>query len=69
MKIECPNIQANQYYTVLEAASLLEVNEQTLLKWSRIPSSGIRRYRSKKTKKLIYFKGCDLLKLWEGEEV
>lgn len=69
MIIERPNIKPEEYYTALEAGLLLEVNEQTLLKWSRDRSSGIRRFRSKKDKRLIRFKGCDLLKLWEGEEM
>ena len=67
MIIERPNIVPDRFYTPLEAALLLEVNEQTLLQWSRTPSSGIARYRTKK-KHLLRFKGCDLLSLWEGEE-
>lgn len=69
MIIERPNIAPEGYYTALEAGLLLQVNEQTLLKWSRDCSSGIRRFHFKKEKKLIRFKGCDLLKLWEGEEM
>ena len=38
MKIERPDIIPDRFYTPLEAALLLEVNEQTLLKWSRNPS-------------------------------
>ena len=67
MKIERPDIIPDRFYTPLEAALLLEVNEQTLLKWSRYPSSGITRYH-KKENHLLRFKGCDLLILWEGEE-
>ena len=47
MKIERPDIIPDRFYTPLEAALLLEVNEQTLLKWSRNPSSGITRYHTK----------------------
>ena len=67
MKIERPDIIPDRFYTPLEAAILLEVNEQTLLKWSRYPSSGITRYHTKENH-LLRFKGCDLLILWEGEE-
>ena len=64
MKIERPDIIPDRFYTPLEAALLLEVNEQTLLKWSRYPSSGITRYHTKENH-LLRFKGCDLLILWK----
>lgn len=67
MVIERPNIEPNKYYTSEEGAALLGVHFTTLQKWSRTPGVGLKRYKNKKTH-LLCFKGCDLLRLWEGED-
>jgi len=68
MVIDRPNFEPNKYYTPKEGAALLGVHFSTLVKWSHIPGVGLTRYKSKKTHQL-YFKGCDLLHLWEGDEI